>query len=307
MNLNLRTLIRGLLLTMLGTQTTAAMSDGLPTAVPLTGPGITGTVLRHAVMPSTHVAARNVDVWLPPDYAGNPERRYPVVYMHDGQNLFDPATSMGNVDWGVDEAMTGLIARGEARPAIIVGVWNTNKRREEYMPQRAVTRDMPMNVPGAADLKPGDIVSDRYLAFLVEELKPFIDASYRTLPGRADTIVMGSSMGGLISQYAMSKHPDVFGGAGCVSTHWPAGDGIALDDFAAHLPDPATHRYWFDYGTETLDATYEPFQRRADAILRKAGYIEGQNWVTRKFEGAEHSEKAWRARVDQPLVFLLGR
>ncbi len=296
-----------LLLTLLATQTTAAVSDGMPAAVPLAGPGITGTVLRHAAMPSTHVASRNVDVWLPPGYAENPERRYPVVYMHDGQNLFDPATSMGNVDWAVDEAMTGLIARGEARPAIIVGVWNTNKRREEYMPQRAVTRVMPMNVPGASDLQPGDIISDSYLAFLVEELKPFIDASYRTLPGRADTSVMGSSMGGLISQYAMSKYPDVFGGAGCVSTHWPAGDGIALDDFAAHLPDPATHRYWFDYGTQTLDAGYEPYQQRADEILRKAGYVEGQNWITRKFEGAEHSEKAWRVRVDQPLVFLLGR
>lgn len=306
MNLNLRTRMSGLLLTLLATQTTAAMSDGMPAAVPLAGPGITGTVLRHAAMPSTHVAARNVDVWLPPGYDENPERRYPVVYMHDGQNLFDPATSMGNVDWAVDEAMTGLIARGEARPAIVVGVWNTNKRREEYMPQRAVTRVMPMNVPGASDLKPGDIISDRYVAFLVEELKPFIDASYRTLPGRADTIVMGSSMGGLISQYAMSKYPDVFGGAGCVSTHWPAGDGIALDDFAAHLPDPATHRYWFDYGTQTLDAGYEPYQRRADEILRKAGYVEGQNWITRKFEGAEHSEKAWRVRVHQPLEFLLG-
>jgi predicted alpha/beta superfamily hydrolase len=258
-------------------------------------------------MPSTHVAARNVDVWLPPGYAENPERRYPVVYMHDGQNLFDPATSYGNVDWAVDEAMTGLIARGEARPAIVVGVWNTKKRREEYMPQRAVTRAMSMNVPGASDLQPGDIISDRYLAFLVEELKPFIDASYRTLPGRSDTSVMGSSMGGLISQYAMSKYPDVFGGAGCVSTHWPAGDGIALDDFAAHLPDPVTHRYWFDYGTATLDASYEPYQKRADEILRQAGYVEGQNWITRRFEGAEHSEKAWRLRVDQPLLFLLGR
>ena len=105
-----------LLLTLLATQTTAAMSDGMPAAVPLAGPGITGTVLRHAAMPSSHVAARNVDVWLPPGYAENPERRYPVVYMHDGQNLFDPATSMGNVDWAVDEAMTGLIARGAARP-----------------------------------------------------------------------------------------------------------------------------------------------------------------------------------------------
>jgi len=297
------------LLFLLGLSTVAAdaaTGAPAPAPVPVTGPGVTGTVLRYPSLQSTHVAARNVDVWLPPSYGKDPAKRYPVLYMHDGQNLFDPATSYGNVDWAVDEAMTNLIDKGAVREAIVVGVWNTPKRREEYMPQRAVQGNVHMNVPGADDLKPADVVSDRYLAFLVQELKPFIDASYRTLPGRADTFVMGSSMGGLISQYAMSQYPDVFGGAGCVSTHWPAGNGIALDDFAAHLPDPATHKYWFDYGTATLDASYEPYQERADAILRKAGYVEGQNWITRKFEGAEHSEKAWRLRVDQPLVFLLG-
>jgi len=278
-----------------------------PAPTPLVGPGITGTIERYAAMPSRFVAARNVDVWLPPGYGKDPQQRYPVVYMHDGQNLFDPATSYGNVDWAVDEVMTRLIEAGEVRPAIIVGIWNTAKRREEYMPQRAVQGTVRFNIPGAADIRPQGIISDRYVDFIVQELKPFIDGTYRTLPGRADTYVMGSSMGGLISQYAMSRHPETFGGAGCVSTHWPAGDGIALDDFATHLPDPATHRYWFDYGTETLDATYEPYQRRADEILRKAGYVEGSNWITKKFEGAEHSEKAWRLRVDQPLKFLLGR
>jgi predicted alpha/beta superfamily hydrolase len=284
-----------------------SLAGDAPAPTPLAGPGITGTIERYASMPSRFVEARHVDVWLPPGYGKDPQRRYPVVYMHDGQNLFDPATSYGNVDWAVDEVMTRLVEAGEIRPAIIVGIWNTAKRREEYMPQRAVQGTVRFNVPGADDIRPQDVISDRYVAFLVEELKPFIDGAYRTLPGRADTYVMGSSMGGLVSQYAMSRHPETFGGAGCVSTHWPAGDGIALDDFARHLPDPATHKYWFDYGTETLDATYEPYQLRADEILRKAGYVEGSNWITKKFEGAEHSEKAWRLRVDQPLKFLLGR
>jgi predicted alpha/beta superfamily hydrolase len=278
-----------------------------PQPVPVTGPGVTGTVLRYPSMPSGHVAARNVDVWLPPGYDREPGKRYPVLYMHDGQNLFDPATSYGGVDWGIDETMTRMIAAGEVREAIVVGVWNTPKRREEYMPQRAVQGAIDFNVPGSMAARPEDIISDRYLAFLVEELKPFIDANYRTLPDRADTYVMGSSMGGLISQYAISKYPGVYGGAGCVSTHWPAGNGIALDDFAAHLPDPATHKYYFDYGTATLDESYEPYQMRADAILRNAGYVEGRNWITRKFEGAEHSEKAWRLRVHEPLQFLIGR
>ena len=278
-----------------------------PQPVPVTGPGVTGTVLRYPSMPSGHVAARNVDVWLPPGYDREPDKHYPVLYMHDGQNLFDPATSYGGVDWGIDETMTRMIAAGEVREAIVVGVWNTPKRREEYMPQRAVQGAIDFNVPGSTAARPEDIISDRYLAFLVEELKPFIDANYRTLPDRADTYVMGSSMGGLVSQYAISKYPGVYGGAGCVSTHWPAGNGIALDDFAAHLPDPATHKYYFDYGTATLDESYEPYQLRADAILRNAGYVEGRNWITRKFEGAEHSEKAWRLRVGEPLAFLIGK
>lgn len=271
------------------------------------GPGVTGTVERYASLASEFVAERNVGVWLPPGYGQDAQQRYPVLYMHDGQNLFDPATSYGNVDWAVDEVMTRLIERGEIRPAIVVAIWNTSNRRAEYMPQRAVQGNVRFNVPGADDLQPGDIISDRYVDFLVQELKPFIDATYRTLPDRANTYVMGSSMGGLVSQYAMSKHPETFGGAGCVSTHWPAGDGVTLDDFAKFLPDPATHKYWFDYGTATLDASYEPYQKRADEILRKAGYVEGKDWITKKFEGAEHSEKAWRLRVDQPLKFLIGR
>jgi predicted alpha/beta superfamily hydrolase len=302
----MRTFARLMSLGLLGVGGVATLAAAMPPPVPLSGPGITGRLERHASVPSAHVAARNVDVWLPPSYGTDPQRRYPVLYMHDGQNLFDPATSYGNVDWAVDEVMTRLIKQGAVREAIVVGVWNTPQRREEYMPQRAVQGVKKISIPGP-DIKATDIVSDRYLSFLVTELKPFVDATYRTLPDRANTFVMGSSMGGLISQYAMSKYPAVFGGAGCVSTHWPAGDGIALDDFAAHLPDPATHKYWFDFGTATLDAGYEPYQRRADEILRRAGYVEGQNWVTKKFEGAEHSEKAWRVRVDQPLVFLLGR
>jgi predicted alpha/beta superfamily hydrolase len=301
----MRVFARLISLGLLGVGGTAALAAAVPAPAPLAGPGITGRLERYASMPSAYVAARNVDVWLPPSYGTDPQQRYPVVYMHDGQNLFDPATSYGNVDWAVDEVMTRLIEQGAVREAIVVGVWNSPKRREEYMPQRAVQGVKKLSIPGP-DIKAADIISDRYLSFLVTELKPFIDTTYRTLPDRANTSVMGSSMGGLISQYAMSRYPDVYGGAGCVSTHWPAGDGIALDDFAAHLPDPATHRYWFDFGTATLDASYEPYQRRADEILRKAGYVEGQNWITKKFEGAEHSEKAWRLRVDQPLQFLLG-
>lgn len=267
--------------------------------------GVTGVLLRHERFPSRFVAARNVDVWLPPGYARKRRARFPVVYMHDGQNLFDPKTSYAGVDWGVDEALTRLIAQGVVREAIVVGVWNTPRRFAEYMPQKAVAARGAGVTEGAQAEAGGEIVSDDYLRFLVRELKPFIDSRYRTRRGAADTFIMGSSMGGLISAYAVAEYPRVFGGAGCVSTHWPAAGGAAVEYLRTRLPDPRTHKFYFDHGTETLDSQYEPFQKRVDGAMLRAGYTEGVNWVTRKFEGDEHSERSWRGRVDIPLVFFL--
>ena len=140
----------------------------------------------------------------------------------------------------------------------------------------------------------------------MDELKPFVDAHYRTQPGREDTFVMGSSLGGLISLYAVAQHPQVYGGVGAVSTHWPNHGGAMVDWFAAHLPDPRTHRLWFDHGTATLDAEYAPYQQRMDALLQAGGYVRGGNWETFVDEGAEHNERAWRGRLERPLRFLLG-
>ena len=269
----------------------------------------TGTVHGYQDVPSAHVGARTVDVWLPPGYDAHPRKRYPVLYMHDGQNLFDPSLSFyTQTDWGVDEAMTRLIAEGRAREAIVVGVWNTSLRLQEYMPRKPIAGEaLSLGIDDMPPLPAASVVSDGYLAFLVEELKPFIDATYRTRPGRRDTFVMGSSMGGLISLYAAAEYPDVFGGVGAVSTHWPIGDGIVIDWLDAHLPAPRGHRFYYDFGTATIDASYEPYQRRMDAVMRAHGYVHGRNWITRKYEGAEHSERAWRQRVDVPLQFLLGR
>ena len=270
--------------------------------------GVTGTVRFHGAFPSRHVAGRNVEVWLPPDYGRDASARYPVLYMHDGQNVFAPATSYGGVDWGVDETMTRLIAERRVRPAIVVAVWNSPARFNEYMPRKALASDSAVatGIAGWAPVK-GPLLSDEYLRFLVEELKPFIDRGYRTRAGPADTFIMGSSMGGLISAYALTEYPGVFGGAACISTHWPAGAGAMVAYLRTALPAPASHRIYFDHGTATLDSLYPPFQLQADSAMRSAGYTEGRNWVTRVFPGAEHSERAWRARVAEPLVFLLGR
>ena len=270
--------------------------------------GVTGHVVRHGNFASRHVDPRNVDVWLPPGYLPNDSRRFPVIYMHDGQNLFDPALSYIGVDWGIDETMTRLIREGVIREAIVIGIWNTPKRSAEYMPQKAVTEaTLSANSPDVQDLIRQPLASDNYLRFLVEELKPFIDSTYRTLPNRANTFIMGSSAGALISIYALTEYPEIYGGAGGVSTHWPIGDGIVIDYLEKHLPAPPGHLFYFDFGTATLDAGYEPYQRRVDALMRRSGYREGVDWITRKDDGAEHSELAWRARVDVPLKFLIGR
>lgn len=269
--------------------------------------GITGTLKRHTQFGSKFVEARNVEVWLPPDYETNKNKKYPVLYMHDGQNLFDPELSYSKIDWGIDETMTRLISEGKIRPAIVVGVWNTLKRAAEYMPQKAVTFSNTKDLKGMPIITENQIISDNYLKFLVEELKPFIDANYRTRRERENTFVMGSSMGGLISAYAVSEYPNVFGGAGCVSTHWLAGDGAVIEYLKKNLPDPRTHKIYFDFGTATLDAGYEPYQLKMDVVMREKGYKENKNWLTRKFEGADHSERAWKERVDIPLTFLIGK
>ena len=261
---------------------------------------------RHANFPSKFVPARHVDVWLPGDYNQNAEISYSVLYMHDGQNLFDPNTASHGITWGVAEALSKLIARQQVRPTIIVGIFNSRGRWPEYLPQRPFTQtDGSHLLQKFQTYLTAPAQSDNYLRFLVEELKPFIDQTYRTKPEQAETFIMGSSMGGLISLYALCEYPHIFGGAGCLSTHWPAVEGIILPYLDQALPNPGHHKLYFDYGTEGLDALYEPLQKPVDALMAKKGYEEGRDWLTRRFEGAAHNEAAWRARIDLPLTFLL--
>ena len=266
-----------------------------------------GTFEHHDGFSSRHVRSRNVDVWLPPSYRRDEEGRFPVVYMQDGQNLFDPETSSIGVAWEVDRAMERLIDEGRVREAILVGIWKTEIRYQEYMPRRPLESPDGRRIKAELESQYGSaVLSDRYLTFLVEELKPFVDREYRTLSGRGDTVIAGSSMGALISLYAVCEYPETFGGAGCLSTHWPVGEGIVIEYLRESLPPPGAHRFYFDLGTRTLDESYEPYQERADGVMKTAGYVEGRDWISRTFHGAEHSERAWRERVHIPLEFLLG-
>ncbi|TNE61033.1 MAG: alpha/beta hydrolase [Bacteroidetes bacterium] len=280
-----------------------------------------GTLIRHENFPSRFIAARNVDVWLPDGY--DTTRRYAVLYMHDGQMLFDSTVTWNKQEWGVDEVATQLIANGTIRPCIVVAVWNSvNGRFSDYFPQKPFEylperlRDsLLQHIQNAeqTELRPDHVRSDKYLQFLVTELKPFIDQHYATLTDPVNTCIAGSSRGGLISMYAFCEYPEVFGGAACLSTHWPGTYTNENNPIPAAfvrymreaLPPAGDNRIYFDYGTTTLDSLYEPHQLLVDQVMREKGYT-SRNWETRKFEGAPHTENAWNKRLHLPLTFLLG-
>jgi enterochelin esterase-like enzyme len=259
---------------------------------------------------SNFVDARNIDVWLPDNYDSNVE--YAVLYMHDGQMLFDSTKTWNNQEWKVDEVAGKLVSENKISPVIIIGIWNNNNQRfAEYFPQKAVNYIPKTQRDSLMKLGPVNLKADSYLKFLVRELKPFVDSTYSTQPGPDHTYLMGSSMGGLISIYAVSEYPDVFGGAGCLSTHWVGtteSDTIipkAIEQYlSANLPSPGKHKIYFDHGTATLDSLYPPLQDRIDQIMRDKGYT-NKNWMSREFEGADHSEKSWSSRLHIPLTFLL--
>jgi predicted alpha/beta superfamily hydrolase len=258
-------------------------------------------IKKYPAFPSKYVQPRNVEVMLPPGY--DPRRKYDVLYMHDGQNVFEASTAFSGVEWQMDETAAGLIKEKRIRPVIIVASWCTEKRFSEYMPGKPGNEIMELLKKDTAGRK---IISDAYLKFLVYELKPFIDKSFSTYGTPEHTWIMGSSMGGLISCYAVCEYPKIFGGAACLSTHWPAMNGVFLHYLGEQLPDPRDHRFYFDYGTLALDSLYEPYQLQADSILISKGYLKDKNWMTRKFAGASHNEKSWQERVNIPLQFLLG-
>jgi hypothetical protein len=292
----------------------------LVAAVPAAAGISSGKLDDLGLVQSRYTDARKVTVWLPDSYRpGGP--KHSVLYMHDGQNLFDPATGFGGMEWKVDEVLGRLIAENKVRPTIVVAIWNTPKRLQEYVPSKAFAHLPPAYLGQVRKLYGGDPLSDGYLKFIVRELKPRIDRSYNVRTGREDTVIMGSSMGALISLYAISEYPHLFSGAGMVSTHWPTmipAKGKTLTDsefelvsssferyLAPALPSPRTHRLYFDHGSEMLDATYARNQRRIDRVVARRGYRPGVNLISRNFPGQEHNEISWASRVEIPLRFLL--
>ena len=285
---------------------------------------VPGSFVVVDAFPSAHVAPRKIVIWLPPGYQESKEQ-YSVLYMHDGQNLFDISTATAGQTWGVAERLTRLQEEGKVRKTIVVGIQSTSLRWREYAPAATINTLSPALrevISRVSEEGVAEPLADKYLQFLVTELKPYVDKNFRTKTGRSDTFIMGSSMGGLVSLYALASYPDVFGGAGCVSTHWPIstnpailsipGDVRAAEIATAylswlqkHLPKAGQHKIYFDHGTINLDALYAPLQKRVDGLMVRKAYRLNEDWMTQVFVGGDHNEKAWRERLDIPLKFLL--
>lgn len=235
---------------------------------------------------------RDVLVWLPPDYDAQQSRRYPVLYMHDGNNVFDRRSSFGGQEWEVDERAGQLIRQGTIAPVIIVGIYNTADRMQEYT-------WYPDRLDGSLQGGQGA----QYARFVAEELKPLIDKSYRTLPDRKHTSVIGSSLGGLISFYIGAQYPQVFGQVGMMSPSIWWKDRAILRD----IPKlPNSTRIWVDMGTQEGNEPEVTLQDAKDFVkgLEQAGFKHFDNLAFHIEPGGNHSEQSWAQRIEQPLRFF---
>ncbi len=278
---------------------------------------IEGNIKRIEKFPSKYVTPRNVDVWFPKDYDNT--KTYSVLYMHDGQMLFDADKTWNGQEWGVDEHMSALLKTSKIKETIVVGIWNVySERNANYFPQKVfetLDKENKEALKRMAEKKNQEtfINSDDYLKFIVTELKPYIDTNFSTKTSPKDTAIMGSSRGGLISLYAICEYPDVFGTAACLSTHWIGTYSNSesnqipyaiLDYMMDNLPSPTNHRIYFDYGTKTLDALYLNYQNLVTTALEYKSY-DNESMVNLKFDEHEHAEKFWNKRLATPLTFLL--
>ena len=275
-----------------------------------------GRLVKWESMDSSHVAPRTIRILLPEGYDQS-DQSYPVIYMHDGQNLFDPDLGYGGQEWGVDEVLHEGMRSKSLRAAIIVGIDNTALRGSEYLPQKVFERLPPQIQTTIMKRWKTSPLSDAYLNFIVSELKPAIDKDFRTLSDKDNSYIMGSSMGGLISLYAQTEYPDVFGASASLSTHWPSTHPEqvkpyrkaimrAWEDYLQSVNfNPDRSRVYTDQGTEFLDSFYGPYARDFEAIMKKRGFASPAKFSSQVFPKTTHNEAAWRKRLMTPLRFLL--
>jgi predicted alpha/beta superfamily hydrolase len=268
------------------------MGDPISESIASTTAEIHAVLRKHPGFQSRHlVDARDLVVYVPPGYEQESARRYPVLYLHDGQNLFEGATAfVPGQDWHVNDTAEELITAGIIEPLIIVGVYNTGTRRvDEYTP----TRDRRQGAGGDAAL---------YGRMLTEELKPFIDSKYRTLPDAANTGLGGSSLGGLVTLYLGLQHPDVYGKLAVLSPSIWWDNRVILNLVRMTEPKPRL-RIWLDIGTGEGGKHVRDARALRNELVR-AGWVLGSDLVFAEIPEARHNEAAWAARVGPFLQFL---
>ena len=283
----------------------------------LPSPAESGRTVDVASLEAEGLPQQRVTIWLPPEYDSQPKKHFSVLYMWDGQNLFDPAQTHYGKAWMVQEVLNGMVARGEAEPHIVVGIWSPpgKDRYRIYVPQFAAGArgELAKDVAGMAG---GPIASQLQLDWVADTLVPRIDSEYRTRAGADGRTIAGASMGGVMSCYAIIERPDIFGHSGCVSAHL----ALASPDLApahrdqiaglwdgyldAKLGKPDGRRVWMDHGTQKLDSYYAPWQVMVAHDLSERGWQEGEDYTARVYEGAEHDEIFWNARMAEMLRWL---
>lgn len=245
--------------------------------------GIYGNFNIHKNFFCKNLKPRDVVVWLPPDYYSDTTKKYPVLYMQDGQNIFNPATSAFGVDWRLDEIADSLINVNKIQELIIIGVYNTADRWKEYN-----------------DSDTGRI----YLNFLLNELKPFIDDHYRTKTDKANTAIGGSSLGGLISLIAVWEFSDYFSKAACLSPAFKIGSIDYVSSVINYTGKKKDIKLYIDNGGIGLEASLQPGVDDMLKALIQKGYELGKDILWIKDNEAEHNEAAWSKRANQFLQFL---
>lgn len=280
---------------------------------------INGSLNRYDLFPTKYINPRTVDVWLPEDYS--PSKKYAVLYMNDGQDLFDPAIDSRKPEMEIDETISRLVNEGKIKNTIAVGIYNIARdRSEDYLPQKPIenlpekVRDSMLKIVRAFD-KNFEINSDNYLKFITEEVKPYIDATYSTWSDMENTFIGGASMGGLISMYAVCEYPEIFGGAIGMSTHWvgafPSPENPLPEQFFKYmsksLPSPATHKFYFDFGTNGLDRFYTQYEDVVNEIFLSKGYDNPAIFRNIKFQDGNHNVESWKPRFPDAVEMMLGK
>jgi predicted alpha/beta superfamily hydrolase len=247
---------------------------------------ITGKVDYHKNFVIEGLKSRDIFVWLPPGYDLESDKRYPVLYMHDGQNLVDPRKSNTFIDWQIDETADSLIRNGEIEPIIIVGINNTDNRGTEYSKTS---------------------LGELYMKLIVEEIKPFIDKNYRTLPDRLNTAVGGSSMGGLISFIMAWDYPEVFSKAACFSPAFKFRDFNYIDQIKNYTGKKKNLMFYIDNGGVGLESILQAGIDEMIETLKGKEYQVEKDFFVFIDRDAEHNEAAWAKRMWHPLKLFFAK